>query len=58
MEDRNINNTKKDFYSLLKFFLSKDSEYWDKHPEDFFSVYKDISEIHTTLCLEKSQQTS
>ena len=54
MEDRDINNIKNNFYSLLKFFLSKDSDYWKKHPEDLFSVYKDMNEIHRTLCPEKN----
>ena len=55
MEDRDINNVKNDFYTLLKFILSKNYKYWKEHPADFFSVYQDISEIHKILCPEKNQ---
>ena len=55
MENRHLRE-KLDFFALIKFFLSKNTDYWQRHPDEFYSIRHDIEEIHNKLCRKKIQQ--
>lgn len=30
---------------MIKFFLSKTKDYWESHPEEFYSIYTELTLI-------------
>lgn len=49
IEIERIRSIKSDVTPLIYFILSKDPEFWEKNPADFYAAYKDLNEYHEKL---------
>jgi len=51
IEIEKIRSIKSEITPLIYFILSKDPNFWDNNPADFYAAYKDLSEYHKQIKL-------